>query len=295
MEDIISKKARTTPFLTKEEIGQLFDRLAAGDKRAEKILFESHLALVRKLALRIANLSILGVEDLEQEGAIGLLQAIRQFDHKRNGDFLLFAYFAVNQTIIRALVNYSPAMRVPQNKIRDARNFKKVADQLNQKLCRQASFEEIAAACGVSVKEVVSTWSSVYNGAVYLSEQVPGKNEKLTYADTLVDESSKTTDNETEVGEKIMDIVYQLDEREQQVLKLYFGLKNRNDGYNSCLSFWDIGQRLDKKLSGERVRQIKNQALNKIRRKIKKHLSLQSFAELDKTLGAGDKQVKTSL
>ena len=291
----IEKMAEKTPYLAKAKIWELFERLAAGDKSAEGALFHSHLMLVIKVVDKSwFSSSILTREDLLQEGALGLLKAIRMFDYKMRKDFLLFAQVAVEQKVHDAVQSNPRGFRHPINKIKEAFKLRRAEDKFFVRHGYAATPETIAAGIGLKTKNFNLIFTCRGDDVDYLSERPDPDNAKVTYADILTDKNYRS-DKQSLIMEMVEKIISQLDCREQTIIKLYFGLDERLNGGASHLSHYDIGQSLPVKISAERVRQIKNQALNKIRRKIKKHLSLQSFAELDKTLGAGDKQVKTSL
>lgn len=252
-------KLTQAPLLTSEEEVELTRAILRGDTSAKQRLIESNMRLVINIAKTYRNRSI-PLEDLIQEGAIGLMQAAERFDPDKGFRFSTYATHWIRQSIGRAIDNKSKAIRLPAHVSQSLRKIEKERIRLARELGFEPTYEHIAAAMGISAKKLLSI---VQSSQELLSlDMSVGENGGMTLGGLIRDPSASDPETQVlsqEVMLELQRIMLELNEREQRVMRLRFRL----DGQNEATLQEDLAREM--KLSRERIRQIEVQAIKKLR------------------------------
>lgn len=258
-ESIPSYLARLTqaPLLTAEEELQLTLAFKGGDERARKRLIESNMRLVINIAKGYKCRHI-AIDDLIQEGAIGLMQATERFDPDKGFRFSTYATHWIRQAIGRAIDNKGKAIRLPAHVSQSIRKVEKERARLLRETGTEPSFEELASCMGISDKKLRGILACAQE-MLSLDIQV-GDNPGATLGGLIRDERGE--DPETmalrqAVAGELSLIITELNEREQKVMNLRF--RANGDGLQTD----EIATELQ--MTKERVRQIEVQAIRKLR------------------------------
>ncbi len=254
------KEIGKTPLLSKDEERELAKRSEKGDEEARQRLMKANLRLVVSIAKRYVNRTPhLSILDLIQEGNIGLSRAVEKFDYRRGFKFSTYATWWIRQAITRALADQSRTVRIPVHMVETISKYTQVRRQLIQELGRDPLAEEIAAEMGIDVEKVRHIQKISQE---VLSIETPiGDEEDSTLSDFIPDERNATPSQLTAramLRDLIKEIMIDLTEREQQILKMRFGL---DDGISHTLE--EVGKAFG--VTRERIRQIEAKALEKIR------------------------------
>jgi RNA polymerase primary sigma factor len=246
------------PLLTPEEEIILTRAVQAGDKLAKQRLIESNMRLVINIAKTYRNRSI-PLEDLIQEGAIGLMQAAERFDPDKGFRFSTYATHWIRQAIGRAIDNKSKAIRLPAHVSQSLRRVEKERLRLSRELGQEPTPEQLASAMGISAKKLITLLQSSQD-LLSLDMNV-GESGGMTLGGLLKDDRNIDPESlvlSQEMIRELQRIMLELNDREQRVMRLRFRL----DGAETPLQE-DIAKEM--KLSRERVRQIEVQAIKKLR------------------------------
>ena len=252
------KEIGRIPLLTPDEELALSERINNNDEDAKRILAESNLRLVVSIAKRYVGRGLLFL-DLIQEGNIGLMKAVDKFDSNRGYKFSTYATWWIRQAITRALADQARTIRVPVHMVETINKMVRVQRQLTLELNREPSEEEIAKKMNVSVDKVREV-IKISQDPVSLETPI-GEEDDSHLGDFIQDESSLSPEEYTEneiLKEEIDDVLKSLQQREQEVLRLRFGLK---DG--TCHTLEEVGKKFN--VTRERIRQIEAKALRKLR------------------------------
>ena len=247
--------------LTKEEEFELARRIRQGEKEALDRLVNANLRFVVSVAKKFLNQG-LSYMDLIAEGNIGLITAAKRFDERRDFRFISYAVWWIRQAIQKAIAEQTNTVRLPINRTQQAHKMKKAAQRIEQQEHRKASEEEIATSLGLSlhkmgqIRAASRPLASLDEGA--FSE------DGASLADTLFDPDAVTPEQSYVGDEMIKEMgkaLSVLSDRERDIITRYYGLLDQEPE-----SLETIGQ--DISLSRERVRQIRNQALSRIRQAV---------------------------
>lgn len=237
----------------------LLERVAERGASARKRLIESNMRLVINIAKAYRNRAI-ALEDLIQEGAIGLMQAAERFDPEKGFRFSTYATHWIRQAIGRAIDNKSKAIRLPAHVSQSLRKIEKERIRLAGDLGHEPSSEQLARAMGISSKKLMSL---IQCSQELLSlDMAVGDSGGMTLGGLLKDENGGDPESMVltkEVMVELQRILLELNEREQRVMRLRFRL----DGNSEPLVQEELAKEM--KLSRERIRQIEVQAIKKLR------------------------------
>lgn len=249
---------------TEEEL-ELGKRTAEGDLKAKQKLIQANLRLVVSIAKKFTGQGVLFL-DLVQEGSLGLIRAAERFDYKKGFKFSTYATWWIKQTIVRAIANNSKTIRIPVHMADKIRNYKRTKTYLDKKLGREATIEEIAVEMKISLKKINNIISAMQKDPVSLETPIT---DNLTLSDYLEDENSEYPENNVQkyfLEKDVQKVLKELSNREQKILTDRFGINGENPK-----TLKQIGEETG--FSKERIRQIENFALLKIRQsKHKKRL-----------------------
>ena len=257
--------------ITAEEEVELAQKIKRGDQRALEKLVNANLRFVVSVAKQYQNQG-LTLPDLINEGNFGLVKAAQRFDETRGFKFISYAVWWIRQSILQALAEQSRVVRLPLNKIGSINKINKTFSYLEQAHERPPSAEEIAEELGLSISEVKQ---SLKNAGKHISMDAPfAKGEDSNLYDVISASETPMPDTELikeSIREEIGRVLESLSEREADVVKLYYGI-----GQSSTMTLDEIGNTFD--LTRERVRQIREKAIRKLRKSAKSDL-IQSFID----------------
>ncbi len=245
--------------ITPEEEVKLAERIKQGDQRALDRLTKANLRFVVSVAKQYQNQG-LSLPDLINEGNLGLIKAAQRFDETRGFKFISYAVWWIRQSILQALAEQSRIVRLPLNKVGLTNRINKAFSQLEQEYEREPSTEEIAEALEIEIEEVASTLGVASRHVSMDSPMSDG--EENTLMDVLENPNADATDGELDHNQSLHTEISRslktLTERQQDVIRFFFGI-----GVDHPLSLEDIGERFN--LTRERVRQIKDKAISKLK------------------------------
>ena len=245
--------------LTPEEEVDLAKKIKQGDQLALEKLTKANLRFVVSVAKQYQNQG-LSLSDLINEGNLGLIKAAQRFDETRGFKFISYAVWWIRQSILQALAEQSRIVRLPLNKVGSLNKINKAFSQLEQEFEREPSPEELATQLEIATEEVETTLGVAARHVSMDAPFVEGEDNSLL--DVLENTTTPGTDTKLEYLESLRREIERslgtLTERQCDVIKLYFGI-----GVQHPMSLEDIGERFG--LTRERVRQIKDKAINKLR------------------------------
>ncbi len=257
------------PLITREEEAALARRIRENDQEALDTLVRSNLRFVVSVAKKYQNQGV-SLSDLINEGNLGLIRAAHKFDETKGIKFISYAVWWIRQAILQALAEQSRIVRVPLNRAGALHRIGRRANALLQELGREATHAEIAEGMEITEEEVARTMAISQAHVSLDAPMTPGEDNRLL--DYLADTEHATPEEET-IEMALVESVHQalggLKEREAKILRLYFGL----DGAEP-MTLEQIGAVLN--ITRERVRQIKEKALSRLRH-VSKARSLESY------------------
>ena len=245
--------------ITPEEEVRLARLIKQGDQRALDRLTKANLRFVVSVAKQYQNQG-LSLPDLINEGNLGLIKAAQRFDETKGFKFISYAVWWIRQSILQALAEQARIVRLPLNKVGLTNRIQKAFSQLEQEFEREPSAEELADLLNMELEEVTATLGI---NVRHVSVDTPlSEGEESTLLDVLENTNAEKTDAELDYRQSLKTEIDRslqtLTERQKEVICYFFGI-----GIDHPLSLEDIGEKFN--LTRERVRQIKDKAITKLR------------------------------
>ncbi|MFW6171872.1 MAG: sigma-70 family RNA polymerase sigma factor [Planctomycetota bacterium] len=270
------REINETSLLSAEEELELADRIAQGDVRARDRMVRANLRLVVNIARGYSGKG-LSLQDLIEEGNLGLLRAVEGFDPAVGTRFSTYASYWIKQSIKRALINSAKTIRIPAYMVELLSKWRRANARLSEELGRTPTAEEIARVLGLPRKKlpIIKKAIRIYNSTPQTDQAEAG----WSLGEMIMDEQMKTPEDELlehDVLKHVRQMIEEMDSRQATVLRMRFGLLG-----NEPHTLKEIGESLG--LTRERVRQIETEAINKLaasldnpRQQVLSSLALQS-------------------
>ncbi|MCW5556911.1 MAG: sigma-70 family RNA polymerase sigma factor [Verrucomicrobiae bacterium] len=266
-----------TPLLKPHEEVELAARIRAGDEAARELMIRANLRLVVKIAKDYDGMG-LPLLDMINEGNIGLMRAVERFDPNKGAKLSTYAAWWIKQAIKRGLANQGKTIRLPVHLVDRVSKIRRTAVRLHEDLGREPTDAEIAEVLGMTAERVTELITASYRPA---SLDAPlGDDGDTQLQDVVRDENTQTAYEEFERQtrhELLREMIGHLDERELTIVRYRFGL---DGGAERTLE--EVGERFG--VTRERIRQIQNSALGKLRKLMAKRDELRD-PELDRLTG----------
>jgi RNA polymerase primary sigma factor len=244
--------------ITPEEEVHLAQRIKAGDQAALEKLCKANLRFVVSVAKQYQNQG-LSLPDIINEGNLGLIKAARRFDETRGFKFISYAVWWIRQSILQALAEQARIVRLPLNQVGSLSKLNKTSSKLEQKYERPPSPDEIALAMDLPQHKVEETLKIVTRT---VSMDAPlDQDEELRFLDVFVSEETPETDEplmKESLGREIQRSLASLTEKERDIINMFYGI-----GVPHSYTLEEIGAKFD--LTRERVRQIKEKAIRRLK------------------------------
>lgn len=251
------REINETSLLTAQEERELASQIADGDNRARDRMVRANLRLVVNIARSYTGKG-LGLQDLIEEGNLGLLRAVEGFDPTMGTRFSTYASYWIKQSIKRALINSAKTIRIPAYMVELLSKWRRANARLSDELGRTPTLEEIARVLGLPKKKlpIIKKAINIYNSTPQTDQSESG----WSLGEMVMDERMKTPEDELlehDILRHIREMMSDMDPREATVLKMRFGLDDMEPH-----TLKEIGEELS--LTRERVRQIETEALSKL-------------------------------
>jgi len=263
VERLYMRDLRKLPIISFEEEKAYATRIAQGDPEARRKLIEANLRLVVKIARKYTNQGI-SILDLIEEGNIGLIRAVEKFDPARECRFSTYATWWIKQAVERSIANHSRTIRLPVHVSSRIHKISKLTSHYMEKEGREPSIEELARDTGLKIEFIKNLFSMIIK--TYSLETLIDEEGKLTLEEVLADpfiEEPLSVLEHTKRAEEVASWLDTLTADEKKVVTLRYGL----DG-EEPQTLESIGKTFG--VTRERIRQIEQKALNKLRRTVKR-------------------------
>lgn len=248
------KELEACKVLSPYEQTQLAIRAKGGCKISQDLLVKSNLRFVLSIAKQYQGQGV-PFEDIVAEGNIGILKAIAKFDETKNTRFITYAGWWIRQSILAMLHDYKRHVRLPANRIHILGKLRKNERNLQQKLQRDPTLQELLDSADYDLSDVVDQSSFSYHDKVHDSDDLEVL-DSIENSDVASPDEAMIVEG---VQREIRNVVNKLEDRERIIIKMYFGIEHERP-----YTLEEIGDALD--LTRERIRQIKTKALKELRR-----------------------------
>jgi RNA polymerase primary sigma factor len=248
------------PLLRPEQEAELAVKIRMGDTAALDRLTSANLRFVVSVAKQYQNQGMT-LADLSNEGNVGLMKAARRFDETKGFKFISYAVWWIRQSILQAIVEYSRIVRLPLNKVSAYNRVNEAYLAFIQEMEREPTSTELGELLNLTPREVEDLLHG-NNRHVSMDAPIGGEDSEVTMIDNMVEDSDETPDApllRESLREELAEGMKFLDIRERQVLEAFYGLNN-----SSPMSLDEIAEYYN--LTRERVRQIKERAIRRMRR-----------------------------
>ena len=248
-----------TKNLSMVEEAELTSRIRQGDRKALAKLVSANLKFVVSVCRNYQNQG-LPMTDLISEGNLGLIRAAKRFDETKKFKFISYAVWWVRQAILQSLAEQSRTLNIPLNRVTAIHRIAKSSAKVEQKLGRSISMSELSLHISVSEAEIQEC-HQLSTASLSLESPFHSGDESGSLGDVLKDENVESPDKfslRTSLCKEVAGVLGTLENREEEVLKLYFGI-----GMDVDFTLDEIGHKYN--LTRERVRQIKEKALKKLK------------------------------
>ena len=254
----IGKEAMLVP----DEEVELARKIKHGDEQALEKLTKANLRFVVSVAKQYQNQGI-SLQDLINEGNVGLIKAAKRFDETRGFKFISYAVWWIRQAILQAIADQSRIVRLPLNQVGTINKIKKEVARLEQDLQRPPTFEEISESIDLAEYKIAEIMKmNTYTQSI---DSPIAPDEDTKFIDTFIYDNDEDTDTHLiheSLSSEINDVLSTLSEKEREIVKMFYGIDNSHE-----YTLDEIGDKFD--LSRERVRQIKERALKRLRQESK--------------------------
>ena len=255
------------PLLTPQEEVKLAAQIKRGNKKAREKMIKANLRLVVKIAHDFGNYG-LPLLDLISEGNIGLMKAVERFDPKKGGKLSTYASWWIKQSIKRALANQSKTIRLPVHLVDKIGKIRRVAAQMTEELGREPTNEELAEELGLATAKVAHLKNVAVRPAS-LDAKI-NADDDTAFGDLVSDERAEdpfAVLRDKDLREEVGDLLDVLDARERKIIAFRFGL-----GGGKERTLEEVGRKFG--VTRERIRQLQNIALLKMRKALRKREEL---------------------
>ncbi len=257
MTDLYWRDIRHSKPLSRKEEVRLFKLAKAGDEESRQTIITANLRFVVSVAREYKDYGM-SLSELISEGNVGLLEATKRFDEDRGFKFITYAVWWIRQAILKALAEHGKIARPPMSQINDLQRLEKESNALAQRLGRDPTFGEIVASIDISA---LRTRNAMEVGQTDVSFDAPTYQDEETTLHSVYAADTDGIDEVFEDGEMrgtVNDCLGVLDDREYQIVRCYYGLESMQP-----MTLEEIGNALG--VTRERVRQLRNRAIDKLR------------------------------
>lgn len=248
-----------------EEEVELALRIKKGDRKALERLTKANLRFVVSVAKQYQNQG-LSLPDLINEGNVGLIKAAEKFDETRGFKFISYAVWWIRQSILQAIAEQSRIVRIPLNQVGSVAKINKISNKFEQEHERYPSIEELAARIDIPEDKIINAMKI---NSKHVSVDTPiGEGDANSLLDIMPNNEVPTADDQLvleSLRDEIARILLLLSERERMIIEAFFGINNQQD-----MTLEEIGDKFG--LTRERVRQIKEKAIRRLRNNMKSNL-----------------------
>lgn len=255
--DVYWREIKDVQPLSRAEEVTLFERARAGDEEARQQLIRANLRFVVRVARDYKDYG-LTLAELISEGNMGLLEAVKRFDETRGFKFITYAVWWIRQAILRALAEQGKIARPPMSQLNDRHKVEKEAGQLAHELGRLPTFDELAASLDLSTERTRNAMAAAQQDLSFDAPVYQGEGAPLLSLFVSGEEGMDEVLEREQMKNTLADCLKALDPREYQIVRDYFGLEDLEP-----MTLEEIGEAMG--VTRERVRQLRNRALEKLR------------------------------